>query len=104
MKINGVNCTVTVIGKNAFKGYSKATSVVIPKNVTKIEGSAFAGCKKLKKVEFKNAKVTVSKNAFKGAPSKAAVKVPAALKKNKKNLNKFKSMVKKAGLKNAKVK
>ncbi len=104
VKINGVNCTVTVIGKNAFKGYSKATSVVIPKNVTKIEGSAFAGCKKLKKVEFKNAKVTVSKNAFKGAPSKATVKVPAALKKNKKNLNKFKSMVKKAGLKNAKVK
>lgn len=104
VKVNGINCTVTAVAKNAFKGYSKVTSIVIPKNVTKIDANAFSGCKKLKKVEFKNAKVKIAKNAFKSAPSKATVKIPASLKKNKKKLSKFKTMLKSAGLKSAKIK
>ena len=72
--------------------------------MTKIDANAFSGCKKLKKVEFKNAKVKIAKNAFKSAPSKATVKIPASLKKNKKKLSKFKTMLKSAGLKSAKIK
>lgn len=104
VSVNGISCTVVGIGKDAFKGYNQLASVVIPETVTKIEANAFSGCKKLKKVQIKNANINIAKKAFKGAPSKATVKVPKALKKNAKAKKKFQTMLKKAGLKNAKIK
>lgn len=104
VKVNGVSCTVTAIGKNAFKGFSKATKVTIPKNITKVDANAFAGCKKLKTIDIKNAKIKVAKNAFKGANTKATVKVPAAVKKKKASKKKFEKMMKAAGIKKVKIK
>lgn len=52
--------------------------------------NAFKGCKKLKKVTIKAAKLkSIGKNAFKGIYKKATFKVP------KKQLKKYKKLIKK---------
>lgn len=118
VSINGVTCTVTSIGANAFKKASKLTSVVIGSSVTSIgknafanasglksvtigkkvktiEAGAFSGCKKLNSVIFKGTAVkTIKKQAFKGTSKKMNVKVPKSLKKNKK----FKKKLTSAGM------
>ncbi len=47
VKYNGVKYKVTAIGKNAFRGYSPATSITIGKNVTTIGDNAFKNCNNL---------------------------------------------------------
>lgn len=76
---------VTEVGKYAFKNNKKITSVVIEKNVTKINASAFYGAKNLKKITVKSKILkSVGKNAFKNIHAKASIKVPSSkLKKYK---------------------
>ena len=101
VKIGSETCKVVTIGKNAFKGSKKLTSVIIGKNVTKIEGSAFANSKKLKQVTFKGTSVkTIAGKAFTKIASKVTVKVPKKLKKD----SKFKNKLKKAGMKQITIK
>ncbi len=87
VKTNGKNYKVVEIGKNAFKNNKKLKSVVIGKNVTKIGANAFNGCKNLKKITIKSAKLkSVGKNAIKGINKKAVIKVPKAKIKSYKKL------------------
>jgi len=103
IKLGGKSYLVTSVAASAFKNNKKITSVVIRKNLIKIGNSAFAGCKKLKKVTCGSTKLKqigsrafygsrnlksimirskvlnrVGKNAFKGIHKKAVFKVPKA--------------------------
>lgn len=48
--IQGQKYKVTAIKASAFKNMKKLTKVVIGKNVNKVGGNAFSGCKKLKNI------------------------------------------------------
>lgn len=83
---------VTSVAKNAFKGYTKMTTVVIGKNVKSIGSNAFNGCKSLRKVTIKSTGLTkIGSKAFKGTNNKISFKVP------KKMLKKYKKMIQKSG-------
>ena len=87
VQIEGISCTVTEIGANAFKGCKKLKKVTIEKNLTTIGKQAFSGCSRLNKITFKGKLLTkVGKNAFKGISKKAVIKVPKAQKKKYKKL------------------
>lgn len=84
---DGVTYKVTSISKNAFKDNKKLKKVTIGKNVSKINSSAFYGCKNLKTVTIKSTQLkTVGKNAFKGVNAKAKIKVPKSRLKSYKKL------------------
>ena len=84
---DGVTYKVTSISKNAFKDNKKLKKVTIGKNVSKINASAFYGCKNLKTVTIKSTQLkTVGKNAFKGVNAKAKIKVPKSRLKSYKKL------------------
>ena len=84
---DGVTYKVTSISKNAFKDNKKLKKVTIGKNVSKINSSAFYGCKNLKTVTIKSTQLkTVGKNAFKGVNTKAKIKVPKSRLKSYKKL------------------
>lgn len=94
VKIQGKTYKVTSIAANAFKNNKKLTSVTVGANVTTIGGKAFYGCKNLKKITVKSAKLkSVGKNALKGIHKKAVVKVP------KSKLSKYKKLFKSRGQK-----
>ncbi len=89
VKIGGKSFKITSIGKNAFKGYKKLSSVTIGKNVTKIDASAFEKCGKLKKIKISsNSLKSVGKKAIKGIYKKATIQCP------KKKLAKYKKFFK----------
>ena len=53
--------------------------MVLGKEITSIGAKAFSGCKALKKITIKSAKLKkVGKNAFKGIHAKAVIKAPKA--------------------------
>ncbi|MBO5372697.1 MAG: leucine-rich repeat protein [Lachnospiraceae bacterium] len=96
---DGIKFKVTEISKNAFKNQTKATKVIIGKNITKINASAFYGCKKLKTITIKGKAVkSIGKNAFAKIKKNAAFKVPKAKK------SAYKKLLKNAKTKNYKVK
>ena len=101
VKWNGKNYVVTAIGKNAFAGCKKLTSITVKsKQVKTIGKNAFKGCKKLKKITLKTTKLTkksVGKNAFKGTHKKLVIKVP------KKYVKKYKTYFKNKGNKKVRV-
>lgn len=89
----GVTYKVTSIADKAFSGNKKLSNVVIGKNVTTIGKSAFAKCKKLKKVEIKSSSLkTIGKKAFSKNSRNLVVKVPKAQYKV------YKKLFKKAGM------
>ena len=91
IEIGGKKFLVTSIGNSAFSGISKATSVTIGKNVTKIGSKAFYNCKKLKKITIKSTKLkSVGAKAFKGISKKASIQVPKSKLKAYKKLLKGK--------------
>ena len=92
IKLKNITYKVTAIGDAAFQNYKQATSAKIGKNVFTIGRNAFAGCKKLKKINIKSKVLkSVGKTAFKGIHKKAQIKVP------KKKLKKYKKILKKKG-------
>ena len=52
---------VTAISSDAFTGYDKLKSVVIGKNVKRIDKGAFSGCKNLKTLSINTKKLTAKK-------------------------------------------
>lgn len=100
--INGEQCTVVGIDKNAFKGYNKMTSLTIEANLKTIGKGAFDSCKKLKTVTWKVKTMPKMKSgAFKKVTSKVTVKAAKLSKKQKKQ---FEKALRRAGMKKAKVK
>ena len=84
---------VTAISNNAFKGKKKLKTIIIGKNITRIGGGAFSGCKGITKIIIKSKKIKkIGKNAFKGIGKKAIIKIP----KNKKKI--YKKLLKKSKL------
>ena len=102
IKIKGATYKVTEISTNAFKNSRKLKKVVIGQNIVKIGKNAFYGCKKLTSITIKSSRLTlknIGKNAFKNTSPKATVKVP------KKQKALYNQILKKRGLnKKAKVK
>lgn len=94
VKIQGKTYKVTSIAANAFQNNKKLASVTVGFNVTTIGSKAFYGCKNLKKITVKSAKLKfVGKNALKGIYKKAVVKVP------KSKLTKYKKLFRNRGQK-----
>ena len=102
IKIKGATYKVTEISTNAFKNNRKLKKVVIGQNIVRIGKNAFYGCKKLTSITIKSSRLTlknIGKNAFKNTSQKATVKVP------KKQKALYNQILKKRGLnKKAKVK
>ena len=102
IKIKGATYKVTEISTNAFKNNRKLKKVVIGQNIARIGKNAFYGCKKLTSITIKSSRLTlknIGKNAFKNTSPKATVKVP------KKQKALYNQILKKRGLnKKAKVK
>lgn len=71
VKVKGKTYKVTTIGGKAFAKASKATTVTLPKTITKINANAFSKSK-IKIIKFAKGtkKVTISKKAFKGLKTK----------------------------------
>ena len=61
---NGVDCSVTSIGQNAFRYCSGLTSVTIPNSVTSIGGYAFGDCSGLTSVTIPNSVTSIGDYAF----------------------------------------
>ena len=101
VSLGGKTYTITSIGKTAFKKNQKVTTVVLGKNITKVDNSAFEGCKKLKKVTIKSRNLTqIGKKAFMNCKNLKKVTIKSKkLKKLAKNA--FKGIHKKAVIKNA---
>ena len=102
IKIKGATYKVTEISTNAFKNSRKLKKVVIGQNIVRIGKNAFYGCKKLTSITIKSSRLTlknIGKNAFKNTIPKATVKVP------KKQKALYNQILKKRGLnKKAKIK
>ena len=102
IKIKGATYKVTEISTNAFKNSRKLKKVVIGQNIVRIGKNAFYGCKKLTSITIKSSRLTlknIGKNAFKNTSPKATVKVP------KKQKALYNQILKKRGLnKKAKIK
>lgn len=102
IKIKGATYKVTEISTNAFKNNRKLKKVVIGQNIVRIGKNAFYGCKKLTSITIKSSRLTlknIGKNAFKNTSPKATVRVP------KKQKALYNQILKKRGLnKKAKVK
>lgn len=67
VKFGGTVYKVTVIAKNACKGYKKLKSVTIGKNVKTIKACAFMNCTALTKITFGAGVVTIGKKVLYGA-------------------------------------
>lgn len=81
VKINNQTFKVTVIADKAFKGSTKATSITVGKNVTKIGKQAFYGDKAVKKITISSKSITsIGTKAFTNVPKTAKLVVPSAKK------------------------
>ena len=54
------------IGNNAFRGYSRLTSITIPEGMTSIGYEAFKGCSNLKRATIPSSVTTIEQGAFSG--------------------------------------
>lgn len=85
--VGGYELMVTSIGKKAWKGDKKITSLTIGKNIENIEKQAFYQCKNLKKVKVKSNKITgVGTSAWKKISKKVSFEFPKKCKKTYKKL------------------
>lgn len=90
--ISGKKYKVTAIEASAFAKCKKLKKVTIGTNVKTIGKKAFYQCSKLKSINVKSKKLTkVGSSAFKGIHKKAVIKVPKA------KLSKYKKLMKKKG-------
>lgn len=93
---DGKTYKVTTISNSAFAGCKKLKKVTIGKNVKKLGKNLFKGDKKLKKIIIKTKvlkKGSVNKKAFSGVSKKVKVTVPSSVYK------KYKKILTAAGLK-----
>ena len=90
--INGVKCKVVQVGPNAFKGFKKLKKITLTKNITTIGKQAFYGCTKLSSVVVKG---TVLKTIKTGAFKKTAAKMTVSFKAKKVTAKKRAALLKK---------
>ena len=81
IKINGVECKVTSIAKDAFQNNKKLTSVTIGDQIEKIGENAFSGCTNLKAVTIGKNVTEIEKKAFYKNTSLKKITIPASIKK-----------------------
>lgn len=92
VKIYGKKYKVTVVGANAFKNNKKLKSIVLGKNIVKIEKNAFRNCKKLGLFQIKSTKLkSVGKGAIKNCPK-------INIKANKKKVKQYQRLFNKKGV------
>ena len=72
----GLDYSVTSIGKYAFYYCSGLTSVTIPNSVTKIGQSAFGGCDGLTSVTIGNSVTSIGVHAFSGCSGLTSITIP----------------------------
>ena len=70
---------VTIIGQNAFCGFTSLTSVSIPATVTAIYGSAFYDCRSLRSVTLPKNLKTIEGYAFANCTSLTSITIPASV-------------------------
>ncbi len=77
---NGIACSVTSIGNNAFeKCYSYVTSITIPSSITSIGTSAFEGCSSLTSISIPAGVTSIGSSAFKGCSSLTSIVIPGGI-------------------------
>lgn len=81
MKVDGVSYTITTIGKNAFKGNKKITSVKLGSKIKVIEANAFSGCTKLKSVTLGKNVTTIGDKAFYKCKKLTKITIPSKVSK-----------------------
>ncbi len=77
MKVDGVTYTITAIGKNAFKGNKKITSIKLGSKIKVIEANAFSGCSKLKSVTLGKNVTTIGDKAFYKCKKLTKITIPS---------------------------
>lgn len=75
--INGVTYKVVSVGKEAFKGNTKLTRIVIGDNVESIGEAAFKNCGKLKTVKMGNQVKKIHVSAFEGCKALTSITIPS---------------------------
>ena len=73
---NGVTCSVTSIGDEAFLYCSELTSIVIPNSVTSIGINAFLGCTGLTSIEIPDSVTSIGGCAFDHCSGLTNVEIP----------------------------
>ena len=71
--VNGVECSVTGIGRSAFENCIGLKSVVIPSSLEKIEWDVFSDCTSLESVVIPEGVTTIKSRAFNGCKSLKSV-------------------------------
>ena len=74
-----VESGITSIGRTAFYGCSRLSSVSIPASVTEIGAYAFSGCASLSEITIPDAVQEIGYNAFENCSSLRSVVLPAGL-------------------------
>lgn len=69
---------VISIGENAFNGYNKLTSVIIPSSITTIGARAFAGCTNLKTISLPSNLTGMGSGVFRGCTSLEGIALPGS--------------------------
>lgn len=79
VEYNGSQLPVTQIGKEAFRGNTKLTSISIGNNVTQISESAFQECTNLQSATFGTGLTHIIQYAFAGSGLNGALVFPSSL-------------------------
>ena len=90
--INGVKCKVVQVGPKAFKGFKKLKKITLSKNIKTIGKQAFYGCTKLSSVVVKGTALTTIKT---GAFKKTSAKMTVTFKTKKVTAKKRAALLKK---------
>ncbi len=68
--------SVTSVGSSAFEGCSGLTSITIPNRVVSIEASTFAGCSGLTSVSIPSSVTSIANSAFEGCSGLTSITIP----------------------------
>jgi hypothetical protein len=74
--VNGNNYKVSCVKKNAFRGSTGLTSVILPSTVDNIQENAFRGCENLTTVEYTSLIGSLGRCAFWGCKSLESIHIP----------------------------